>query len=312
MLVAAIDKGSLSAAARELQIPLPTLSRKVAELETQVGAQLLKRTTRQLTLTEAGAAYVASARRILDLVGQQEREAAGEFTTPRGDLVITAPLMFTRLLLMPVVLEFLSEYSEINVTLLQSDAIVDLVGENVDLAVRLGKLPDSGLIATKIGATRVVVCGSPDLLTRLGKPGRPADLAGMPSITLTGPIMQSRWQFREPASGEPLVVEVAPRLRMVTGDAAVDAAMLGFGMTRLLHYQVADALDAGKLAAVLEDHEAEPLPIHLVHVSRGQMPLKLRSFLDFAVPRLRKSLLRFQATGRGKQAHRHAAGEPRK
>jgi DNA-binding transcriptional LysR family regulator len=294
MLLAAVEKGSLSAAARDLRVPVPTLTRKVSDLEAQLGTQLLIRTTRKLTLTEAGAAYVESARRILDLVNEQEREATGEFIAPRGELVITAPVLLGRLYVLPEITDFLALFPDINITLLQSDRYVDLVDAHVDVAVRLGKLPDSGLIATQVGSLRTVICGSPAFFRAHGTPKKPDDLASMPCVTFNGPMLSAlEWRFNAPDTGTTTTVDVTPRLQATTPDVAAEAAARGVGLTRLLHYHVADAIDAGKLRIVLQKYEVEPVPIHLVHVSRGQMPLKLRRFLDFAVPRLRKSLARF-------------------
>lgn len=157
MLLAAVDRGSLSAAARALQIPVSTLTRNVTQLEDALGTRLLIRTTRKLALTDAGTAYVAAARRILDQVDEQERDAKGEFTTPRGELVITTPVQFGRLHVLPVINAFLAQFPAIKVSLIQSDRNIDLIDARVDLAVRIGKLPDSSLVATRVGALRAVV-----------------------------------------------------------------------------------------------------------------------------------------------------------
>jgi DNA-binding transcriptional LysR family regulator len=163
MFLTAIEKGSLSAAAREMRVPVPTLSRKVADLEVLLKTKLLTRTTRQLILTDAGVAYAAAARRVLEQVDEAERQAAGEFTTPRGELVITAPVLFGRLHVLPVVADFLAQFPEVNVRLMLGDRNVNLVDDQIDMAVRIGKLPDSGMIATRVGSMRRVVCGSPKL-----------------------------------------------------------------------------------------------------------------------------------------------------
>lgn len=294
MLIAAVDKGSLSAAARELNVPVPTLTRKVSDLEEQLGTKLLTRTTRKLMLTDAGASYIAAARRILELVEEQERDAAGEFTAPRGELVVASSNLFGCLHVLPLILEFLAEYPEINVTLAQSDRNVDLVDAHVDLAVRLGNLPDSGLIATRVGAIRIVLCASPDLLARHGVPKHPSDLASLPCVMFNGPMLSPDWRFRLPSTGELMTVDVTPRLQVSTPDSAAQAAASGVGFAMLLHYHAADAIDAGKLQIVLPEFEVEQVPVHLVHVSRNLMPQKLRRFIDFVAPRLRESLARFQ------------------
>ena len=295
MFLAAVGKGSLSAAAREMRVPVPTLSRKVADLEALLGTQLLTRTTRKLTLTDAGISYAAATRRILERVHEAEREAAGEFTTPRGELVVTAPLLFGRLHVLPVVADFLALFPEINVSLVLGDRNVNLMDDHIDMAVRIGQLPDSGMIATRIGSMRAVSCASHKLLAGHGTPQRPEDLTRMPCIATGSPLLASAWRFRDPKTGATVEAPITPRL-VTTAEAALDAAIRGVGFARLLYYQAFDALQAGELALVLEDYEPEPAPIHLVHVPHGQMPLKMRRFLDFAAPRLRKSLAKIGCT----------------
>jgi DNA-binding transcriptional LysR family regulator len=289
MFLTAIDKGSLSAAAREMGVPVPTLSRKVADLESRLGTQLLTRTTRKLTPTEAGVAYAAAARRILEEVQEAEREAVGEFRAPRGELVVTAPLLFGRRHVLPVIADFLTLFPEINVRLVLGDRNADLIEDHIDMAVRIGRLADSGMIATRVGSMRLIVCASPALLSARGEPSRPEDLTHAPCVATDGPLSGSAWRFRSPETGAEVDAAVAPRL-VTSAEAVVDAAVLGVGFARLLHYQAYDAIQAGALRLVLESYEPEPAPIHLAHVPRTQMPLKMRRFLDFAAPRLRKSL----------------------
>ena len=290
MFLTAIEKGSLSAAAREMRVPVPTLSRKVADLELLLKTKLLTRTTRQLILTDAGVAYAAAARRVLEQVDEAEHQAAGEFTTPRGELVITAPVLFGRLHVLPVVADFLAQFPEVNVRLMLGDRNVNLVDDQIDMAVRIGKLPDSGMIATRVGSMRRVVCGSPKLLKGHGIPRTPEELAGMPCVTSIGvQTLGSGWRFRHPGTGADTEVAIFPRLA-TSAEAAVDAALRGVGFVCLRHYQVVDAIKCGKLRIVLEKYETEPVPVHLIHATRGQMPLKMRHFLDFAAPRLRKAL----------------------
>lgn len=296
MLLAAVDKGSLSAAARELRVPTPTLSRKVADLEALLGTQLLIRTTRKLTLTDAGLAYAAAARRILEQVDEAEREAAGEFTTPRGELVITAPLLFGRWHMLPIIADFLAQFPDINIRLLLGDHVVDLVDDHIDMALRIGALPDSGMIATRVGEMRAVVCGSPELIRRHGVPQTPEDLSHLPCVSADGAMLAPNWRFRFPDRDGLVEVAIAPRL-VTQAEAAVAAAIRGIGFVRLRYYHAYDALCAGKLVLALEAYEPEPTPIHLVHAPRGQMPLKMRRFLDFAAPRLRKSLVKLGAAG---------------
>lgn len=290
VLVQAVEKGSFTAAAKALRMPLPTASRKVSELERQLGAKLLVRTTRRLALTDAGEAYVAAARRILEEVEAAERIAAGEFAAPRGELILTAPLLFGQLHLLPVATAFLTAYPEIQIRLRLSDRNLQLVEEQVDLAVRIGSLPDSGLVATRVGEIRQVVCASPALLAAHGTPQAPAGLAALPCVTFDFEGSTSSWAFRIAGSKRPVEAVVQSRLSVSTAEAAVWAAEQGLGATRLLHYQCAAALERGALRLVLEPFEPEPLPVHLLHASQGAMPLKLRAFLDFAAPRLRQRI----------------------
>lgn len=292
MLATVIEKGSFSAAARHIRVPLPTLSRKISDLEKHLGAKLLVRTTRKLALTDAGAAYVTAARRIIDQIEEAEREAAGEFMEPKGELVLAAPILFGRLHVLPVVADFLAQFAQIDIRLVLSDRNAHLVDDHIDMAVRIGTLPDSAMIATRVGSMRMVVCASPATLERYGVPYTPTDLQRMPLVGFDMPTPASTWQFRTPGSSERMAIPFAPRLTVSTAEAAADAAIHNVGATRLMFYQVAEAVAAGRLTIVLQPFEPEPAPIHLVHAGRGQMPLKMRRFLDFAAPRLRDMLER--------------------
>ncbi|WP_433769479.1 LysR family transcriptional regulator [Pseudomonas putida] len=285
VLIAVVDSGSLSGAARRLGMPLATVSRKVAELESHLNTRLLHRTTRQLSLTEAGASYVAACRRILEDIGEAERAATGEYASPKGELVVTAPVVFGRLHLVPVVAEFLAHYPEIEVNLMLTDRVVHLMEEHCDAAVRIGELPDSSLMATQVGAVRRVVCASPDYLATHGVPARPEDLAGHACITFEVLESVGAWVFDTGKSQTS--VRVRSRLAVNTAEAAIDAAMLGVGVIRVLSYQVAQALGKNALKVVLEPYESAPLPVSLVHKGQTPLPLKLRAFLDFVAPRLR-------------------------
>jgi DNA-binding transcriptional LysR family regulator len=298
MLVTVTEQGSFSGAARALNVPLATLSRKVSDLESLLGTRLLIRTTRKLTLTDAGIAYVAAARRILEQVDEAEREASGEFTQPKGELVLTAPIMFGRLHVLPIVAEFLSEFPEISVRLHLGDRNVDLIDDHVDMAVRFGRLPDSTMVATGIGDMRTVTCANRAILERYGIPERPEALLNYPCVKADIPLPSPAWQYVDPGSDKTFEIPVVPRLSVTTTEAAAQAAIQGVGITRLLHYQVAAPVDRGELQIVLETYEPEPVPVHLIHASRVRMPLKMRRFLDFAVPRLRETLGRISEAGR--------------
>lgn len=288
ILVAASEAGSLSAAARRLGIPLTNVSRKVSELEAYLKTGLLNRSSRRLTLTDAGRSYVADCKRILELVGEAERAATGEYGVPKGDLVITAPIVFGRLHVLPVVTEFLKAYPDIDVRLVFADRIVNLLEEQVDLAVRIGDLPDSSLIATRIGAIRHVVSGSPGYFAARGTPKTPDELGRHDCITFEGLISPSEWTF---AFGKDIkFVPVHSRLIVNTAEAAIRAAAAGVGITRVLSYQVAQEFRANQLVLILKDFEPAPWPVSLVYTGQRLLPLKVRVFLDYAVPRLKATL----------------------
>ena len=290
ILLSVVDEGSFSAASRDLGVPLATVSRKVNELETHLGTKLLVRTTRKVALTDAGATYVASARRILDEIDETERIAAGEFHVPRGELILTAPVFFGRLHILPVVTEFLAAYPEINIRLLLSDRNLHLVEDHVDMAVRIGPLPDSAMIATRVGSMRTVVCASPKLVAGQGVPKSPEDLAVLPSVNFEFLSPGSSWPFRLKDGKGATDMPIRPRLSVTTAEAAVWAASEGAGVTRVLHYQCANALHDGSLRIILAEFEVEPLPVHLLHIERGALPTKTRFFIDFAAQRVRGRL----------------------
>ena len=290
MLREVVDQGSLSAAGRALRVPVPTLSRRISELEARLGTRLLIRTTRTLSLTNAGVAYLAATRRILEAVDTAEQEATGEFIAPRGELVVTAPRQFGRLHVLPVVGDFLVSFPEIRVRLLLADRNIHLVDDGVDLAVRIGELPDSTIVATRIGAMRTVICASPALLAWHGTPTTPEELRGRPVIEAELPMPGAGWRFRQSGSTDTVEVPVTPRLIVTSTAAAVDAAKRDVGFVQLLFYQAAEAIAAGHLQVILAPFEPPPAPVHLVHAARGQLPLKMRCFLDLAAPRLRKQL----------------------
>lgn len=283
-LIAAVEAGSLSAASRTLGIPLPTVSRRVSDLEKHLRTKLLVRTSRRLELTDAGRCYVIACRQILAEIDEAERMAAGEYANPVGELAISAPIVFGRLHVLPVVVAFLEVYPDIDVRLVLSDRVVNFNEDRVDIALRIGSLPDSSLIATRIGEVRIVVCASPRYLADHAAPEHPGDLTAHDCITFDGLMSRSKWTFRQEKSVIP--VPIRPRLVVNTAEAAVDAAAAGLGITRVLSYQMADAERAGRLKTLLAGYEPEPSPVSLVFPERGPLPLKMRTFIDFARERL--------------------------
>jgi DNA-binding transcriptional LysR family regulator len=292
VFLAVVDAGSLSAAGRRMGMPLATVSRKLAELEDHLGARLLARSTRRLELTDAGRAYEKACRRILDDVEGAERAAAGEYDTPRGELAITAPIVFGRLHVLPIVTEFLRANPAVDVRLALGDRVAHLMDQHVDVAARIGALPDSRLNAIALGTLRSVVCASPAYLKAHGTPRTPAELTTHRCITFDSPF-PSPWRF---AGADPLLFMPArPRLVVNTAEAAVDAAVAGLGVTRVLSYQADAALRARQLRLLLAKFEPAPTPVHLVYDGQQRVTSKLRAFLDFAAPRLRQRLAALRA-----------------
>lgn len=280
-LLAAIDAGSLSAASRRLGVPLATVSRKVAALETALGTRLLVRTSRGLAPTEAGRDYAAACRRAIEAIGEAERAARGEYQAPRGELVMTAPIVFGRLHVLPVVTEFLAAYPEITLRLMLADRNANLPEEHIDVALRIGALPDSTMRAMRLGEIRRVVCASPGYLAARGVPAVPEDLTQHDCVTFDVLMDRGVWMF---PSGP---IAVRARLTVNTAEAAIDAAIAGLGITRVLSYQVAEAIRDGRLVPLLEGHAPPPVPVNLLTLGQATPPRKLRAFLDFAGPRLR-------------------------
>jgi DNA-binding transcriptional LysR family regulator len=288
IVLAVAEAGSLSAAARQQKAPLATVSRKVSELEAHLRTKLFNRSTRALVLTDAGRSYVAAAKRILADIAEAERAASGEYTTPRGDLIISAPVALGRFYLQPVLTEFLAAFPEVDVQLNLQDRAVNLVEEHVDVALRLGALADSSLIAVRIGETVRVVCASPAYLKSRGTPKSPDDLSAHDMISY--PPMQSptMWRFRR----EPSEHSVPVRSRLVVSniESACDAARAGIGIAEVFSYYVAESIRSGELAPLLTDFWPPPFPVSFVYPPNRFMPVKLRAFLDFALPRLKTRL----------------------
>jgi DNA-binding transcriptional LysR family regulator len=287
ILLEAVDSGSLSAAGRRLHIPLATVSRRVTELEEHLKIRLLIRGSRKLMLTDAGRDYVASCRRVLEDISEIERIASGEYRVPQGDLVISALVSLSRTHILPILVDFLAAYPEIKVRLLQSDRAVNLLEEHVDLAVRLGNLPDSSLIATRVGLIRRVLCASPRYLEAHGVPDAPEDLDRHDCVPFEA-IATGAWDFRR--EGAEFSVPIRARMVVTTAEVAAAAAVAGVGIARVMSYQIAEPLQTGRLQLLLEAYEPTPLPLSFVYPSQRQVPLKLRAFLDFATPRLREML----------------------
>jgi len=285
ILVTVTEAGSFSAAARLLDTPLTTVSRKISDLEGHLKTQLLTRSSRRISLTDAGRSYVAACKRILEDVGEAERIAAGEYTAPKGELSVTAPIVFGRLHLVPVLADFLQAYPDIDVRLTLSNRQINLTEDGIDAALRVGDLPDSALIATRVGTIRRVFAASPGYLKARGMPQKPADLIGHDCIGVQGFTGSGFWSVAD--DGEILV-----RYRLIVNstDAACEAAKEGMGIVSVFSHHVASNFRDGTLVSVLPDFKRETLPLSLVRGAGEYLPLKLRAFLDFVTPRLKARL----------------------
>ena len=288
ILLHAVEDGSLSKASRNLGLPLATVSRKVSELEAYLNTTLFTRSAKGLMPTPAGLSFITAAKAILEQVNEAERTASGEYTAPKGDLAVTAPTMFGRLHVLPVLKEFLSAYPEVDVGLVLTDRIAHFVDDQVDVALRIGNLPDSALTATRLGSVRRVVCASPAYFAQHGSPLTPDDLQHRPAITFESVSAPGVWHFY--SGSNQLDAVLRSRLSVNTTDAAVDAAIAGMGLARANSYQVVDHVRRGVLALTLEAFEPPARPVSLIYNSHARLPLKLRAFIDFVTPRLRARL----------------------
>jgi DNA-binding transcriptional LysR family regulator len=286
--VAIAEAGSLSAAARQTKTPLATVSRKVSELEALLQTKLFNRTNRALVPTDAGRSYIAASKRILADMAEAERVASGEYATPRGELSVSAAVAFGRLHLQPVLAEFLAAFPEVNVHLGLQDRAVNLLEEQVDVALRIGDLADSSLIAVRVGEVCRVACASPAYLKSRGMPRSADDLSAHDCISY--PPIQSPNMWRFTRDQTEYAVPVRSRLIVSNLESACDAARAGIGITVAFSYHVTNAIKSGELTPLLQGYQPAPLPVSFVYSPNRFMPVKLRAFLDFAVPRLRARL----------------------
>ncbi|PXX74998.1 LysR family transcriptional regulator [Pseudomonas chlororaphis] len=286
VFISVAQEQGFAAAARRLGLSAPSVTRAVAALEQRIGTQLLTRTTRNVLLTEAGQRYLEDSRRILAELQDAEASAAGIHALPRGQLTITAPVLFGELFVTPLMVDYLERFPEVSINALLVDRVVSMVEEGMDVAVRIGELPDSGQHAMRVGEVRRVICASPAFLARHGRPRHPQELRQAPVIAPSS-IGQSRsWLFDD--NGTPLNIRPEPRLVVTANQAAISAACLGLGLTRVLSYQVAGKVAAGELEIILAEFELAPLPIHVVYQGGRKAPARVRSFVDFAVQALRE------------------------
>lgn len=283
--VAVVDSGGFASAARKLNLSPPVVTRAVAELEERLGLRLLTRTTRVVRVTDAGARFADDCRRILGDIEEAETAATGTNAAPRGTLTLTAPVLFGHLYVTPILVDYLQRFPEVDAQCLFLDRVVNVVDEGIDVAVRIGELPDSSLQATRVGRVRRVLVASPAYLKAHGAPQRPEALVDHCIVLASAVTPVPEWRFSD--AGKPLLQRLHARMRTTSNDSAIAAAVAGLGITRLLSYQVAAHLKTGALQIVLEDFEAAALPVHVVHHEGRRATQKVRSFIDLAVDTLR-------------------------
>jgi len=288
VFVAVADAGSFSGAARNLKMSPPSVTRAINALEGRLKIKLLNRTTRSVRVTEAGRLYLDFARRIIGEMEEAEDAAAGIYSAPRGLLTVTAPVQFGKMFVTPAILEYLDHYPEMDVSALFLDRVVNLMEEGLDVAIRIGELPDSSLKAIRVGEVRKVVCASPEYLANNPEPQRPADLAVHLIVSATAVTPTAEWKFSQ--GPKTIGFRVKPRLSLSSIDAALEAVTRGFGITRVMSYQAAPYLAKGQLKTILTSYEPPPLPIHVLHPEGRYTSAKIRSFVDFVVAHLKANL----------------------
>jgi DNA-binding transcriptional LysR family regulator len=271
-----------AAGARKLGVSPPVATRAVADLEVRLGIKLLTRSTRHVRLTDAGKRYLDDAKRILNDIAEADEAATGINGDPSGHIAVTAPVLFGKMFVLPGVIEFLNRYPRMEVNALFLDRVVNLLEEGLDVGIRIGELADSSMRAIRVGEVHRVVCASPNYLMRAGTPQHPDELPQHTIITANGLNASTEWKFRDGIN-----IRVKPRLSFATNDAAMEAAISGFGITRLLSYQIAPQLADGRLRVLLENFEQGKIPIHVIHREGRYASAKIRSFVDLMVERLR-------------------------
>ncbi|MBT7950513.1 MAG: LysR family transcriptional regulator [Gammaproteobacteria bacterium] len=286
VFVAVAEEQGFAAAARRLNMSPPAVTRSVASLEDHLGVKLLQRSTRYVRTTEAGLRYLDDARRILLELEAADATAAGINATPRGQLAITAPVLFGRLFVMPGVVEYLKQYPEVDVSVMLLDRVVNLLEEGIDVGVRIGKLPDSSMHALRVGSVRIVLCASPAYLKEFGTPRTVDDLYEhrMIASRAGNHLLDLRFKTKD----REREVQIKTRLTTNTNDSAIEAALQGYGITRLISYQIAEYLKIGTLQAVLEDWEPDPMPVSILYREGRQAAAKVRTFVDFIAEQLRE------------------------
>lgn len=288
VFVAVAEAESFARGARQIGLSAPSVTRGINALEERLGVRLFTRTTRRVRLTDIGATYLEDARYVLSQLQSADDVAMGAASNPVGRLRITCSHEFGRIYVTPILTDYLDAYSNVSADALMVDRIVNLIEEGFDIAVRIGPLPSSGLSAIKVGQVRRVVCGAPSYFDTYGIPQSPAELKFHRIVSASPVSPLPEWRF---GLNQDEIVRVNPRLVVSSVASGIAIAQRGWGLCRVLSYQIGPDLESGNLKAVLEEFEPEPLPIHLVHVEGRRAAAKVRSFLDFAKERLQANAL---------------------
>jgi len=286
--VAVVEAEGFAGGARKLHMSPPAVTRAVAALEERLGVKLLNRTTRYVRMTEAGQKYYEDAKRIIALADEADDAALGINAEPRGQLTVTASVLFGRLYVMAGIIEYSRRYPGVEINALFVDRVVNMLEEGVDVAIRIAELPDSSYRVLRVGSVRRVLCASPDYLAEHGIPQTPDDLPQHRIILARG--LNPNNEMRFVRNNQPLTVKLQPMLSVSDNDSAASAAIAGLGITRLLSYQIAEPLQTGKLKIVLGEFESPPVPVHILHREGRHSSAKIRSFVDLMAERLRAEL----------------------
>ena len=286
VFVAVAEEAGFAPASRRLNMSPPSVTRAVSELEARLGARLLHRTTRSVRLTDAGEQYLADCRRILSEIDEADRHASGVHAAPRGTVSVSASAMFGRMILAPILLDLLDRYPEISITTLFVNRTIHLVEEGIDVAVRVGELPDSSLSAIRVGGIRRVLCASPDYFETRGRPSAPSELTGHEIIDFVHSTPGGEWTFVK--DGESHAFRPRSRLRLNSADPAIAGAVDGRGITRVLSYMIAPQLKSRELEIVLDDYEPPAVPIHVLHKEPGRTSARVRAVVDHLAQSLGK------------------------
>jgi DNA-binding transcriptional LysR family regulator len=289
IFVAVGEERGFAAAARRLALSPPAVTRAVAELELRLGVQLLQRTTRIVRLTDAGARYLTDCKRLLAELEDAELALSGAHGELRGVISVTASVMFGRLFVAPLLLDFLERHQQVSGRALLVDRVVDMIEEGLDVGVRIAELADASFTAIRVGAVRRVVCASPAYLKRHGVPKTPRDLTELMAISFAPDRAVPAWSFRDGRR----TVSIRPNSRLMVNstEVALQAALSGAGVTRVLSYMAASEVKAGRLRLILEEFEPAPLPVHVIHREGKHAAARVRAFVDFAVAKLRENPL---------------------